>query len=125
MTGLVWATGLGLGDFSPCVTGLRLRDWSHLVDVLTRALHLVDQSPLRDRSSPGLGFLLVTGLASVTDLIEKSSHSLESGPWIALLERPTSGIYRDCPDMTPRKSPGYMGMTGHGATTVLEAGDHW
>jgi hypothetical protein len=25
---------------------------------------------------------------------------------MALSERPTSGVYRNCPDMTPRKSPG-------------------
>jgi hypothetical protein len=71
-------------------------------------------------------------LASVpksTDLIqlslpltfEKSSHSFGSGPWIALSEHPSSGVYRSCPDITPRKSPGNIRTTGHGDATILEA----
>jgi len=59
---------------------------------------------------------------SLPVIFEKSSHSFGSGPWIALSEHPSSGVYRSCPDMTPRKSPGNMGTTGHGATTTLEAG---
>jgi hypothetical protein len=70
-------------------------------------------------SVPNAAVLIQLSLPVIS---EKSSHSLESGPWMALSERPTSGVYRNCPDMTPRKSPGCMGMTGHGATTVLEAG---
>jgi hypothetical protein len=59
---------------------------------------------------------------SLLVISEKSSHSLESGPWMALSKRPTSRVYRNCPDITPRKSPGSIGITKHGATTVLQAG---
>ena len=39
---------------------------------------------------------------SLPVIFEKSSHSFGLGPWIALSEHPNSGVYRSCPDMTPR-----------------------
>jgi hypothetical protein len=59
---------------------------------------------------------------SLSVIFEKSSHSFGSGPWIALVEHPSSGVYHSCLNITPRKSPGNIGTIGHGDTTILEAG---
>lgn len=56
---------------------------------------------------------------SLPVIFKQSSHSIGSGPGMALSERPTSGVYRNHSDTTPKKSPGKIGMTGHGATTCL------
>jgi hypothetical protein len=61
---------------------------------------------------------------SLPVIFEKSSHSFGSGPWIASSEHPSPEVYRSCPDMAPRKSPGNIGTTGHGAATTVEAGAH-
>jgi hypothetical protein len=70
-------------------------------------------------SVPNAAVLIQLSLLVIS---EKLSYSLESGPWMALSERPTSRVYCNCPDITPRKSPGYIGIIGYGAITVLEVG---
>ena len=56
---------------------------------------------------------------SLLVISEKLSYSLKLRPQMALLKRPTFRVYYNCPDITPRKSFGYIRITRHGAITIV------